>query len=227
MKKYKHSADYYGIEEIKRSPVSLDYNSWITKIKNQTKILYLVMCELESSHQRYIQLFDECIRQIPILVDNMHISKAAKALWEQLTDDSIDYYSFGESFPLNRLSSDIEVDTYSGNNKRNIIKKYLYANKRIKFNDVFIYEHTTPVADIKRAIWTAFRSTHNEEEFIDIVVNKIYNKLHITRILRTEDARLSSDRSRIDFNELMNLNSKEVFNKINNEYYKPKNIIVE
>ena len=73
----------------------------------------------------------------------------------------------------------------------------LEGGKRYVFNDIFIAEHTTPVADIMEALEQCYSIHRHNIQDLRNKVQKILNKINITQMLKIEDRRIKECQNRI------------------------------
>lgn len=165
----------------------------------------------------YKYLLGQCVRQYLAPEKNWHISKAAKAQWEEMTNQDIADFTYKEAIEPER---DGVIVSYKGTNQTKPEEIEYKKGEKYAFNTFFIVEHTIPVSDFL-------------EELENIPIEKFYieavlDKLHLTRLLRTEDRRIKRDSARIkEYNKrhtdskisILGTESEELFKKVVEEFY--------
>ncbi|MBO5817928.1 MAG: hypothetical protein J6R26_08400 [Paludibacteraceae bacterium] len=165
----------------------------------------------------YNYLLNQTIRQYRIPKENWHITKEANALWQKITVACIDGYEYAETF---EIKEDFSSISYNGTNKKQQSNKSYKKGDKIKFNTIFIAEHTVTVSDVVCALKNLNEKT--EENVI-----KILDKMHITKMLKIEDRSIKRTSNRIkQYNRIKNKNlsleeteSKTIFDALKNEFY--------
>ena len=136
----------------------------------------------------YKYLLGQIIRQYIIPERNWHISKAAYALWQEITDQNMEEFSYNEAVIPKKS---INIPKYAGNTRVKVVDKDIVVSQKFAFNEVFISEHTVPVSDVVSVLLSMGNPSFDR-------VKKILDKIHITRMLKIEDRRIKITRSRIE-----------------------------
>jgi len=198
-------------------------------------VVSMIMGAIEGVHQTernsgnpidYRYLLGQIIRQYIIPAQNWHITQAAKAQWEEMTDQNIQDYTYQQHF---EAKTDGEIKTYKGTNQtKPTVEKY-YKGKKYAFNTFFIVEHTIPVSDIMDALIELKTNDRNN-------IIKILDKIHHTRMLKSEDRKIKRDRARIreyqkrypkEIISVANTESALLFKKLSAEFYEKEEIIIK
>ena len=162
----------------------------------------------------YSYLLNQCIRQYVLPQANIHISIGASRLWSELFAGSLEQsamllYTYQDKIrPFNSVS---QVETYSGTNKT-IIKVDVKGGEKIPFNSIFIDEHTTPVADVVKALIqkkSPVSDLINEDEIVELL-----DKIHITKMCKYENAKIKLNNQRIAPMDYLQLGVSDIFDKI-------------
>ena len=126
----------------------------------------------------YEYLLGQTIRQYEPAENHQHVSIGAWEYWKIQASKDEDIRQFQYTW------------TYKDRN-----------NKSIQFNKEFIQEHTTPVADIKEELKDLVQNNNICFQFIE----DILEKMHISRILKTEDEKIKKNSGRgLDFEDIAN-----------------------
>lgn len=151
-------------------------------------------------------LIGQTIRQYIIPDGNWHLTEAAVEKWDQLTSEDIRKFTYKETFHCNRLSKPYtELYFYKGSNNAPSHRK-LSPNVAVAFNNIFIAEHTTPVSDIRKQL--------EDPQFNPTSANvkKVLDSIHITRMLKREDRKITQKNKRpLLFADIV----KNVYNSVN------------
>lgn len=165
----------------------------------------------------YGYLLNQAIRQYALPATNIHVTLNAKALWDKLFKSSsqpipdIRITSYHDTiYPVNDV---LRIETYKGNSIKTKYFVDVYKGKAIPFNKLFIDEHTTTVADIIDALRLAYNNSPSKPLSSAKIV-EILDKIHITKMLKSENAQISNSRSRINPSDILNMKSQCIFNKI-------------
>ena len=126
----------------------------------------------------YDYLLNQTIRQYIIPNDHWRISVAAKELWDSLTSVKICQYNYRQVFVCNRAAN-VRAKKFKGSKKRGTSIAILRDSKH-HFNEFFVAEHMTPVADIKDQLEKLNNPTIEQ-------VEEILDKIYICRITKKED----------------------------------------
>ena len=163
-------------------------------------------------------LLNQSIRQYIIPEQNIHVTKAANDLWNQLFTASngnvpdIRVYAYQDT---NIAQSDMaNLAMYSGRNNQSTNTNVVIGQK-VKFNSYFIQEHTTPVADMIAAL-EALQAQKGELLLGSEDVVKVLDKMHITQMLKSEDKAIRNAKHRISATDVLTKNAKEIFDDIIN-----------
>lgn len=126
----------------------------------------------------YEYLLEQTIRQYEPAENHQHVSIGAWEYWKIQAYDDEDIRQFQFTW------------TYKDRNK-----------KSIQFNNEFIQEHTTPVADIKKEL----KDLINKNSINHRSIKKILEQMHISRILKTENKKIKKNHYRkLDFENIAN-----------------------
>ena len=165
-----------------------------------------------------IYLINQSIRQYIIPEKNIHVTKAANNLWNQLFTDSngnvpdIRVYAYQDT---NIAQSDMaNLAMYSGRNNQSTNTNVVIGQK-VKFNSYFIQEHTTPVADMIAAL-EALQTQKGEQLLDSQDVVAVLDKMHITQMLKREDKKIKNAKHRISADNILAKKSEEIFDDIIN-----------
>lgn len=172
----------------------------IVELLNSYKSL---QTEQEKSSVHY--LLGQLVRTYRIADDHVHISKSAKATWEKITSDDISDKWFHQTVKCDWVTTPISLSFFTGSMKSGE-SRVVHKNDTFQFNKVFHVDHVTPVSLI-------LSDLKNLNQIDETSVAEILNKMHICRILKTEDRRLGRTKER-------SLNYEEVIEKI----YNPNNV---
>lgn len=149
-------------------------------------------------------LIGQTIRQYKVPDNHIHVSEGALNLWNELTSARIENFEHRETIQCDKLVSNKKVDKCTGNSSKTT-EAELHPNEKFCFRDIFHSDHVIPVSLI-----------HNELIKLDSItednIKNILDKMHICKLLKTEDRSLSKTRGRtLDFEETI----KNVYNKVN------------
>lgn len=106
----------------------------------------------------------------------------------------------------------IKVTSYIGTKKEDI-EINITEGTKIAFNLVFIEEHTTPVKDVTEALMFACNASNCDKESVII---KLLDKMHITKMLKCENKKITKNTNRINTDDYIKLSSELIFDKIAN-----------
>lgn len=157
----------------------------------------------------YRYLLNQCIRQYLVPDQNIHISVAATQVWQKMGLNLNDIYRYTYQDVI-APQNNIQVDTCVGTTKTKVTKS-IVAGKQIAYNSVFIDEHTTPVKDVTEALKQAYISNPCTSTIIDIL-----DKMHITKMLKYENANIKKTTNRISASYVINNASSQILNSIIN-----------
>lgn len=158
-------------------------NETARKKRNEPIILAieLFLNALNSGNKKphdYEYLLGQTIRQYEPAENHQHVSVEAWNHWQNQAHNDEDIRQFQYTWK------------YTDKN-----------NKLIEFNKEFIQEHTTPVADIKKDLELLRQNNNICFQFIEDSLEKI----HISRILKTEDKAIKKNSGRgLDFEDIAN-----------------------
>lgn len=164
-------------------------------------------------------LLNQSIRQYVIPEQNIHVTKAANDLWNQLFTDSngnvpdIRVYAYQDT---NIAQADVaNLAKYSRRNNQ-YTNTDVVIGQKVKFNSFFIQEHTTPVADMITAL-EALQTQKcklllDSNDIVDVL-----NKMHITQMLKSEDKRIKNAKHRINATDILTMSATDILNKIINK----------
>ena len=181
----------------------------------------------------------QSIRQWVIPDTNWHTSKAALALWKELTgEDHMPYHEYAETFECKK--NDFMVPTFEGTKKdyqecrpvttigEKGLKKDKITYHKYKFNTFFIAEHTTPVAEIRDAIIDCYNNNKSNEDLPKYIEN-ILDKIHITQMLKIEDRRIIQNQIRLStlaeetqtpvYKWLLDKDREDIFKELVDNFY--------
>lgn len=153
-------------------------------------------------------LLNQSIREYEIPSDNWHVSKAALALWEDLTKEDIKNYHYRDVVKCDNLKQPWNTDLFQGANKEGD-EREIFPNDSFLFNELFHEDHVIPVSLILEEIIKSPIIDYNS-------IKTILDKMHICVILKEEDRKLGRTKGRnIDFNktivDVYNKNGVELF----------------
>lgn len=160
----------------------------------------------------YKYLLNQCIRQYLVPDENIHISQGAKRVWQDMGFRVEEIYKYTYQDPITPRC-DTKVRTYKGTKKEDI-EIDIPEGAKVAFNLVFIEEHTTPVKDVTMAIMCACKEPAADKESVII---KLLDKMHITKMLKCENEKITKNTNRINTGDYINLLPKDIFNKIVND----------
>lgn len=165
----------------------------------------------------YNYILNQSVRQYVVPEENIHVTVAAQELWNMLFLNSpepkpdIRVYAYQDRiYPSNDV---LAVDTYNGNAKNKRIKRNVVKGEPIEFNKLFIEEHTTPIADMAKALLYRLEASPKKELSSSEIV-EILDKMHVTKMLKDENIKISLSKGRIATKDIITMTSQDVFNKI-------------
>ena len=159
----------------------------------------------------YRYLLNQCIRQYLVPDSNIHISVGAGQVWQNMGLNLGDIYKYTYQDVI-VPQNNIQVDTCVGTKKKSVITKNIVAGQPIAYNSVFIDEHTTPVKDVTEALKQAYISNPCTSTIIGIL-----DKMHITKMLKYENANIKKTTNRICPSYVINNASSQILNSIIND----------
>ena len=161
-------------------------------------------------------LLNQSIRQYIIPEQNIHVTEAANDLWNQLFTDSngnvpdIRVYAYQDT---NIAQSNVaNLEMYSGRNNEPTNPTDVAKGQKVKFNSLFIQEHTTPVADMIAALEALQAQKGELLDSKDVVA--VLDKMHITQMLKSEDKEIKNAKHRINVPDVLEKNAEEIFANI-------------
>lgn len=140
----------------------------------------------------YGYLLNQCVRQYVIPQGNIHVTKAAAKLWEDLGLSKDDILKIEYRDTIIPQITCYNVNTYRGVKKYGIEPLEVEAGKKRPYNSLFIDEHTTPVADVIEALKSKCGSSPCEDDIV-----KVLEKMHITKMRRIENINIKPSFGRI------------------------------
>lgn len=174
------------------------YNKTLSDKSNQGK--------RNSNSLKY--LINQSIREYEIPSDNWHVSKAALALWKDLTKEDIKNYHYRDVVKCDNLKQPWNTDLFQGANKEGD-EREIFPNDSFLFNELFHEDHVIPVSLILEEIVKLKKINYKS-------IKEVLDKMHICVILKEEDRKLGRTKGRnIDFNktivDVYNKNGVELF----------------
>ena len=172
---------------------------------------------------KFSYLLGQSIRHWIIPDGNWHISKAALEVWKIVSgENKMPHYRYKECF---RSKKNLIVPRFKGSNRnfRELESLELDKTRTYAFNDIFVAEHTIPVADIMNALVELYKSKNwNDENELKKRIKEILEKMHITQMLKIEERRITKCNKRIYlvlqkekynsiYQYLLNTADKEIF----------------
>lgn len=174
-------------------------------------------------------LLGQSVRQYIVSEGNIHITKEAKALWDQLFTDLdgkvLDIRVYGYQDRIEAQQDRSGLDKYKGSSKTSE-KTDVRKGDKVTFNSFFIQEHTTPVSDMIAALEKLQEPKNEPLDIKDIV--SVLDKMHITQMLKKENNNINKNANRIDADYILKKDADAIFNKIigdKNIGY-PKNFVI-
>lgn len=174
----------------------------------------------------YSYLLAQTVRQYHIAPSNWHISEKAEKLWSSITTSPIYSYSYKEKLVCDKLNQSISISTYKGSTRRTGHELELVPSGKYEYNDIMVVEHLTPVSDVIKALHIIFNQYKNNP-LLKQRITEILDKIHVARILRVEDRRITKSRKRISPEDIINKSSSDCYNQLNTQYYVPAKIILK
>lgn len=188
-------------------------------------------------------LLGQAIRQYIIPSENWHVTEAAACAWFAITGNQynasnggIDKYFYKETF-VPAKTANMQVPTFKGTNKTDLISVKINSTPMC-FNAIFIAEHTTPISDIIKILEEYYDTYTKNKNNISLQqlqndmhndVKNILDKIHITRMLKIEDRRITKCSGRIQelakgqnqspLTYINNIDSAHLFNTLRATYY--------
>ena len=146
-------------------------------------------------------LLGQIIRQIDVPAERKHLSIRAIEKWKELGLKEADIwnYNYQDWISCNTSAS---VNKYKGASK-NGESVNVANNGGFKFRDVFHDEHTVPIHDILEELFNIPKEQLTHEK-----ISEILDKIHICRILKSEDREI-----RPKYNRGCELDYKKIYNK--------------
>ena len=175
-------------------------------------------------------LLGQSIRQWQIPRKNWHTSKNARSVWKMITGkDKIPYYQYKETFIS---AKHIFIPHFEGTTRdySKVELKELQKDTKYVFNDIFIAEHTIPVADVRDALEEYFMDSKGKlsDRELKEGIKKILNAMHLTQMLKIEDRRIKNNSKRLKqaytngtrYDYLINSKPKDVYEDVCKRYYR-------
>lgn len=131
-------------------------------------------------------LLGQIIRQYAIPEENHYISKEAKKLWSELSDDNIWNYVYTNKF---ELKADHELSHFVGAEKTPRPSVKHKKGEKIEFRSIFHDEHIISIEVITKRLYGLSDAELNYEN-----VKKILDSIVVCRILKEEDKKLERKR---------------------------------
>ena len=150
-------------------------------------------------------LLGQIVRQYAIPEKNYYISKKAKALWDQISDENIWNYVYTDKF---LMKQDYKLPRYVGAEKTPRETKVFKKGEKVEFKSVFHDEHIISIKEILNQLDEIPKNDLNHDS-----VKKILDSIVICRILKEEDKNLARKR----YNTF-----KENYEKV----YKPQGVVL-
>lgn len=188
-------------------------------VKNKA-IVELIVCLLsafkssgvsETDKRDLMYLLNQTIRTYNVDGGHLHVSEAAKALWEKLTTSkNIFDFHYKDVVVCDKLngSATCEVEVYKGSSKT-WVKRVLKNSERFFFREVFHEDHVVPVAFI---IDDLLRLNVLDKKSVENVLDKI----HVCVLLKKEDRKVGRTKGRTD-----------EYSYVIDNVYKPNGIIIK
>lgn len=131
-------------------------------------------------------LLNQVLRNYNVPPERYHVSKAAKELWDSITDDDIKNYYYHEKV-VNTKSDSVCVVEYKGSSKSGH-ERAIKKGEGFVYRDVFHNEHAIPIDTIMNEIIDLAKNNALDYASLD----KALNKIHICRILKMEDREIKN-----------------------------------
>ena len=167
--------------------------SFIKSYKNQSKDSEPFIHSKYKNEDKWIfntgYLFNQIMRQIDIPQERYLLSKAAKKMWDSITDEPITNFYYREKV-VAKFDGAI-INEFKGADKFPYRTRTLKAGDSFIYNDVFHQEHLIPIKVIIDELIAL-----DDEELDYEHVNDILSKMYICRILKTEDRKIDSKYNR-------------------------------
>lgn len=181
---------------------------------------------------KFSYLLGQSIRHWITPNDNWHISKAALEVWKKISGNiPMPHFRYKESLKSKRC---ITIPRFKGSNRDygKIEPFYMDTTHKYAFNDIFVAEHTIPVADIMNALVELYKSkSWNDANELKQKIKEILDKMHITQMLKIEERRITKCNKRIYlvlqknkkydsiYQYLLNTADKEIFKTLRKTCY--------
>ncbi|MBR4779915.1 MAG: hypothetical protein IK014_00995 [Lachnospiraceae bacterium] len=148
-------------------------------------------------------LLNQIIRQYIPSEENFYISKDGYELWKKMSNESIWGYSY-----TNRIiyegKEDITLEKYTGNS--NATKSLvLHHGDNFYLNDFYTDEHMIDVASIIEVLIRLNPITPQN-------IKSVLDKIHIARILKTEDKKLKPNHNRLKDIDYKSIDIQHIYN---------------
>lgn len=140
-------------------------------------------------------LLGQTIRQYAMPAEKCHISKAALEQWNRLTGFDIRNFWYREMVKCDVLEGEEILHRYIGSSSKSKNLLILHRDSVFCFRKVFHVDHVVPVSLILEELVKLDCCTTEK-------IQAILDKMHVCRILKSEDRRLGRKRGRtLDFEE--------------------------
>lgn len=187
--------------------------------KNGLLIPVIIDCveALQKKHStsgpNFWYIINQSIRQYQLPAANVHVTEKALKLWERITDEDMGRCFYRERVRVRLDIADVDkvVESFSGNGKTDKEQTLTPGNTFI-FNSIFLGEHTTPVLDIVLTLLEMRKRQDNRLSFED--VRAILEKIHVTKMLKTEEPNVKPSYGRLKVDDYMNRDSASIFQEI-------------
>jgi len=173
---------------------------------------------------QFSYLLSQALRQYRVPSSNWHLSQGASALWSTITTARIEPYSYKEVFTADKLCQSLSINTYKGASRKEPSSLVILPNNNYAFNQIFIVEHIVPCSDLISALRVLYEQYKNNSQLKQIIIEFLDEKLHLVRLLRTEDRAISRSSNRISTSDLLIKPAMDCLNHIYNKYYLPAGI---
>lgn len=209
---------------------NMSVRSEINSVIVDSVISFLKGCEITQSTLKVKSsipyLLGQTVRQYQVAPENWHISKAAQDLWSSMTSADIADFGYTEQFVADRLVEPTSVYTFKGGERKLGFDLQLDPKGTYVFNRIFVVEHVTPAADIIKALHEIYRE-YKDSPLLREKVVEVLDKIHLARILRSEDRSIGKCSGRLKSSDVIFKSSQECFDQVNREFYVPSSIILK
>ena len=129
-------------------------------------------------------LLNQILRNYDVPPERYHVSKAAKELWDSITDKNIRDYYYHQKV-VNEKLDEVEIIEFKGSSK-NGTKRTMHKGDSFVYRDVFHNEHVIPIS----MIIDELVNLPNPDEYD--ALEKVLDKIHVCRMLKIEDRGIPS-----------------------------------